>query len=117
MSAAVDWATTGIPDSLLSHTSPKHSAVPTLQKRGSDSSAWNVLLGLAAPPPTALPIAASASDDVESDVEHDLSKKLPDLPNTCEHCRKSFQSKHALIMHRRSHTDERPYQCCKGASF
>ncbi|GAB1598165.1 zinc finger protein 236-like [Argonauta hians] len=39
------------------------------------------------------------------------SKETASKPHECEYCKKSFNSKWALIIHCRSHTGEKPYEC------
>ncbi|CAI9714938.1 finger 236-like [Octopus vulgaris] len=39
------------------------------------------------------------------------SKQTRNKQRQCEFCKKSFNSKWALIIHRRSHTGEKPYEC------
>jgi hypothetical protein len=103
MLGRVNWATAGIPDSLLSKPSYPPVSVPL--RRGSSISAWNVLLGFTQSPYDTNSVECSDTDEA---VDHLL------IPNrkrshVCEHCGKAFLSKNSLVVHRRSHTDDRPY--------
>lgn len=51
---------------------------------------------------------------VEEDASHKMNNSIHETETItlhCDHCKKTYLSKNALITHMRSHTSDRPYMC------